>query len=78
MVMIINFFFPSRLLDDHRWRFVEAYVMQWKQVLLIDILGILTDSARLRRPEWDSEDKVAERLSPESIAQVSLFFFLKG
>ena len=43
--------------------------------LLIDTSGILTDSARLRRPDWDSDDKIAERLSPESIAQVS--FFLK-
>ena len=41
--------------------------------LLIDTSGILTDSARLRRPDWDSDDKIAERLSPESIAQVSFF-----
>jgi hypothetical protein len=36
--------------------------------------GILTDRSRQGRPEWDSEDKQAERLSPESIAQVSLYF----
>ena len=36
--------------------------------------GILTDRSRQRRPEWDSDDKIAERLSPESIAKV-LFLY---
>ena len=40
----------------------------------IVIPGILTDRSRQRRPEWDSDDKIAERLSPESIAKV-LFFY---
>ena len=31
--------------------------------------------ARQRRPEWDSDDKQAERLSPDSIAKVSSFFY---
>jgi len=35
--------------------------------------GILTDRSRQRRPEWDSDDKLAERLSPESIAQAYLY-----
>ncbi|KAF8811369.1 short-chain dehydrogenase/reductase SDR [Phlegmacium glaucopus] len=35
--------------------------------------GILTDRSRERRPDWDTEDKKAERLSPESIAQAYLY-----
>jgi len=35
--------------------------------------GILTDRSRQRSPEWDSQDKTAERLSPESIAQAYLY-----
>ena len=56
--------------------------------MLINIPGILTDRTRQRRPEWDSDDKLAERLSPESIAQVIyitpnmldaiIYYFLKA
>jgi len=35
--------------------------------------GILTDRSRQRRPDWDSDDKQAERLSPESIAQAYVY-----
>jgi len=35
--------------------------------------GILTDRLRQFRPEWDLEEKQAERLSPESIAQAYLY-----
>jgi len=35
--------------------------------------GILTDRSRQRRPDWDSDDKQGERLSPESIAQSYLY-----
>jgi len=35
--------------------------------------GILTDRSLQRRPDWKSEDKKAERLSPEAIAQAYLY-----
>jgi NAD(P)-dependent dehydrogenase (short-subunit alcohol dehydrogenase family) len=35
--------------------------------------GIVTERSRQFRPEWDSDDKKAERLSPESIAQAYLY-----
>ena len=46
---------------------------------IVILPGILTDRSRQRRPEWDSDDKIAERLSPESIAKVlSLYSFQHG
>ena len=58
----------SPLLDDLRWRFVQANVTQ---VLLNGIPGISTGIARPSPSQgWDSDDKVAEA-QPKSIAQVS-------
>lgn len=71
MILVLFFFSFSRQ-SSMEVRPSLCYAVN--QFLLIDILGILTDRSRQRRPDWDSDDKQAERLSPESIAQVSLLF----